>query len=91
MIAQSQSRDYSDILKMLIPIICQSICLGIVDAWETAELTSVLGRPPTILERLYYWDQCWQRYNLEWWVQKQRALAKIHQAVWNDRHNRRTI
>jgi hypothetical protein len=84
MIAQSQSRDYSDILKILIPIICQGICLGIVDAWETAELTSIIGRPPTILERLYYRGECWRREYKRWCEDSRNALHKIYKAVWNN-------
>ena len=58
--------------------------IGALYDLETKELTSIIGRPPTILERLYYWDQCWQREYQKWWEDRQDALRKIRRAVWNN-------
>jgi len=74
----------SNDLTLLFKALTFQAFMGVLYDLETRELTSIIGRPPTILERLYYWDQCWRREYQRWWEDRQNALHKIHRAVWDN-------
>jgi len=78
------------VLEAVLPAVCRNIVLGIASSWfwlkETKELSKILGRAPTEVERLHYRTQIWLRDLEKEGQDRTDALTKIRSAVWSNEY-----